>query len=96
MLSKVHQRERVTAKSPHGKLNYILVGHHELVTTGGVGGAPEADFAGYRGRGWRWRGRLDGSAGHLKQILPGIREEGGGGGDDWRGLGGTWDRFCRV
>ena len=55
------------------------------MTTGGVGGAPEADFAGYRGRGWRWRGRLDGSAGHLKQILPGIREEGGGGGDDWRG-----------
>ena len=46
------------------------------MTTGGVGGAPEADFAGYRGRGWRWRGRLDGSAGHLKQILPGIREEG--------------------
>jgi hypothetical protein len=64
MLSKVHQRERVTAKSPHGKLNYILVGHHELVTTGGVGGAPE-------------------------QILPGIGEGVGGGGDDWMGLRGT-------
>ena len=45
-------------------------------TTGGVWGATLAEFAGYSGKGVRWRGRLEGSGGHLWQILPGIGRRG--------------------